>query len=1262
MGRFAAQLPTGASSSPTAGAEEIVDPFATNDLATREPQPRRLGCYRLFRQLGSGGMGVVYEAERDGATQRVALKTLRADGGASLTRFKQEFRVLAEIAHPNLVRLGELIITEPEPFFTMELIAGQPFHRYVQAGFDTAEAVPSLPFQPGRLRHAFGQLASGLNALHQAGFLHRDLKPTNVLVTDQGRTVILDFGLAVEMEGEVFRNSLHEFAGTPFYMAPEQAAGQSVTAAADWYSVGVMLFEALTGQLPFQSRTLEALQEEKRSTLRQPRELVPEVPEDLNLLCHQMLSPDPAARPSGAEILTRIGGETSRARSDSVWVGRHEQLQALAAAWQAAHSGTPQVVLISGRSGMGKTALVDHFLSGLRQQQQVVVLRGRCYENETVAYQGFDSAIDALSRYLQRLPTEKVERILPLETDALCQIFPVLSEIPAVAASRMRSRGHNDPLERRRRGRGALRELLCRLARWENLILFIDDLQWGGDDTAALFRELFNREEAPVAMAVGTFRSEEADTSRCLAQIRRAKLPLAEQQWLTQQLELQVDRLDDQEAQQLASELLRRAGIDDPELGQRIANEAEGDPLFIRVLARNIQDDAASAATTRWTLGKVLWKQISTLPGQERRAVEILATAGRPVDVSTLGQVARFEDDAPTVVRSLRVHRFIRQLSDPRDVEMYHDKIRETVVAHLSASRLQQYCLALATAIEQRAGTRDSEFLADLYRRAGERLRAGACYAEAADAAAEALAFSRAAQMYGWAIELLQPSGQRERELRTRYGDALANASRAADAAQQYLAAAELADDDQRTDLYQRAAHRLLTSGHIEAGVNALVTALQTVQLSWPHSTSTAVAGLLLRNSLLRMRGFRPNPRPRQLDRHRRLRLDACWSAAAGLSIVDPVRGAYFVAENLRLALDSGDPFYVSRALAAYIGHAAIGGSRSRGAVQRVLAVTRRIARHHDHPYLAGMLLIARGIAALLRGHWSRTLRCCDRAVRYLHDQRCHGVTWELDTARTFALWAIQYQGNMTELARRQPELLQFAKETDDLFASLNFGTQVMTHVQLAAGRDEEALYRLEEDRKLLSDGGFFVQHHNHLLARTYLDIYRGDAAGALRRIENQWSNYRRAFLSQVQQIRIDYLQVYCRAALAAAAAASNDEPTLHLAGKLIGRLRREQVAWGTALAEAFEASRLYQSGQAQQAVRQLAQAASSLDRVQMHLFAQACRHHHSHLAGADSGVGSADDLEPAARWKKLGVSRPDRMAAMLVPGFPSSQEQEHAN
>ena len=530
--------------------------------------------FEIRRRLGAGGFGTVYEAFDRKSNARVALKTLEHRDGSSIYRFKQEFRTLAELTHPNLVQLYELHATEERWFFTMELVHGQDAHAYAQtiprdrsppqrssagslgstlaAPLDPTKAMSEAPssvpppggpradrpFDEAKLRSVFRQLAGALCFLHAAGRLHRDIKPPNVMVAHDGRVVLLDFGLVIDLASEG-DHSVGTTVGTPRYMAPEQLGGDTIGPAADWYAVGVMLYKALTGRLPFEGSGVDLLGKKLTMDPRPPDEWVAGLPEDLSRLCLDLLQRAPAARPSGKEVMERLGRHQDRtpiedarkgepapvagdgAKPGTPFIGRAAQLQQLRAAFDAARAGRTAAALVHGRSGMGKSALLARFFDDLRAAEPgITILGGRCFEQESVPYKALDGLVDALGRRLHTMPEAEVRAILPRDIATLTRLFPALGRVPA-AASAPRRADSADQLTLRRRAFAALRELFARLGDRGPLALFIDDLQWGDADSAALLSDLLRPLDAPVMLVVLAYRSDEDERSECL----RAFLP-----------------------------------------------------------------------------------------------------------------------------------------------------------------------------------------------------------------------------------------------------------------------------------------------------------------------------------------------------------------------------------------------------------------------------------------------------------------------------------------------------------------------------------------------------------------------------------------------------------------------------------------------------------------------------------------------------------------------------------------------------------------
>jgi serine/threonine protein kinase len=211
-----------------------------------------------------------------------------------------------------------------------------------------------------RLRDALIQVVEGLMAVHAAGKLHRDLKPENVLVTKEGRVVLLDFGIVFERKKDI-HETIATIIGTPAYMSPEQCRGQGVTEATDWYALGVMLYEALTGDVPFDGTPMQVIQRKQEHDPLPPSKLVSGVPEDLETLCMKLLNRDAAQRPSGPEVLRalRVGDGSGAERppslppvrtAESTFVGRSAQLMELSIALAQTDEGLPVVTLLHGAS------------------------------------------------------------------------------------------------------------------------------------------------------------------------------------------------------------------------------------------------------------------------------------------------------------------------------------------------------------------------------------------------------------------------------------------------------------------------------------------------------------------------------------------------------------------------------------------------------------------------------------------------------------------------------------------------------------------------------------------------------------------------------------------------------------------------------------------------------------------------------------------------------------------------------------------------
>ncbi len=258
------------------------------------------GRYEVLERIGEGGMAAIYRVMDIQLGEEAALKLLAADvGGETLRRFRDEVRLARRVTHPNVVRTHDIGEHRGRPFLTMELVRGESLA-------DLLAREGALP--PKRAATIAAQIAAGLAASHEAGVLHRDLKPSNVMITGRGRVVLTDFGIARALDLGAAPVE-EDVDGTPLYMSPEQVSGLPEDPRSEVYTLGIILFEMLTGVPPFTTSSYAATAAERlRSTPPDPRRLAP-VPDPLATLTMACMAGEPSERPrTAAEAEARLEG------------------------------------------------------------------------------------------------------------------------------------------------------------------------------------------------------------------------------------------------------------------------------------------------------------------------------------------------------------------------------------------------------------------------------------------------------------------------------------------------------------------------------------------------------------------------------------------------------------------------------------------------------------------------------------------------------------------------------------------------------------------------------------------------------------------------------------------------------------------------------------------------------------------------------------------------------------------------------------------
>jgi serine/threonine protein kinase len=1235
--------------------------------------------YAVLGVLGRGGMGVVYEALDRQRQERVALKTLLNFDPAGLYRFKQEFRTLADVSHPNLVHLYELVAGEgDEVFFTMELVEGTDFLDHVRSEGVARSVRPEtaivtsipedrlksgqrpspspardapLPNGPpsdlDRLRPALRQLVEGVRVLHRAGKLHRDLKPSNVRVTPEGRVVILDFGVATEL-GQLHDGSSDEdgIVGTATYMAPEQASGDPPVAASDWYSVGAMLYEALVGRPPFTGSAIEVLTAKTAITPPSPAECVPGIPEDLNDLCMALLAPEPEARPTAGEIARRLGGSPSDraaplAQQDAeapLLVGREPHLRALWSAFAATVAGQAMTVRVRGLSGLGKSAVVHHFLDELERRGEALVLRGRAYERESVPYKAVDTVVDALSRHLlDRQKDEGGALELPPDTWTLAHLFPVLRRLPGLDGASQAPTG--DPGMVRKRAFGVLRDLFGALTKQRRVVVFIDDVQWGDADSAALLVELMRPPDAPPVLIVTTHRSGEEDKSPFLADMKARWPEDAEVR------DLEVGPLEFEDARRLA---LARIGSDDPlaqEAALGIAREAAGNPFLVEELARGVSA-FHRVARPSLTLDDLVGERAARLPEEARRLLEVVAISGRPMPVAIVGAASGNENTAGQLVALLRAHRFVRAgLRDGREmVETIHDRIRETVVSRLPLAAAREHHAGLARVLEA-APDSNPEAIALHLLGAGDHERAAHYARGAAEQAIAKMAFAQAARLYEVILETLPSSSPEARALRRRMAEACEWAGHAEKAARAYLAAAEGAPPLERVDLERAAAHQLTAAGRIDESAAVFHRVLAAVGRAVPRSVFVTMVWVFIYRWVSAFFVARSKPEPRELAPEERVRLDALYWAQRGLTLVDPIPALYVKARFLIDAFRSRHPRYIVLAAAAEASTLASVGAPVSQRERTLFEVARRLSEENNDREGIAIYHITYGVGLYLRGKWRQSVERVDAATARLAAAR----RWPANGS-VYAVYALTAQGDLREVRERTVRLLADADHRGDLYTSVNLRASHPVQAWLAADDVESARRHVREAMAQWSKTRFLVQHWQAMLSESEACLYLGDGAGAWKRVQADAKILRRSHLMHFGLVAIYTYYLRGRAALASLDTLPDDEQAARLAHAVRAEtdLVRAEIDWAQPLAAIIASGIARARGDRAGAERSLRRAIELAEAADMALHAAAARYELGSLLGSEAGATLMDEAKEA--MKARGVRVPEKFARILVP------------
>ena len=1254
------------------------------------------GRFDIVSRLGAGGMGEVFKAWDNQSGTLLALKRLPILTPSALYRFKNEFRSLQDFWHPNVVRLGELFEDDGIWFYSMELIDGCNLLTHVGAGRQalarppsTMAVMPTLdagpermgslatqevpasrpgrPQMPGpteqtlhaptppsaprydadRLYPCLSQLASAIDAIHRFGKLHRDIKPANVMVTGNGRVVLLDLGLVTDLVRPSNTTELG-IVGTAHYMAPEQTREyQILTEATDWYSFGVVLYQCLTSALPHRGDAIGVIVAKRECAPEDVRIRAPECPESLADLCMQLLATQPERRPGYRHIAEVLDGymgtgssPSSRAattgmrqqlnpaeqvQADSL-LGRENELSIIATAYREVQEGTtPCIVHVSGPSGMGKSALISHFMRHPSPERPHLALMSRCYEQEFVPFRAFDGIVDTLSSFLLRLPEPDVAALMPRHVSLLLRLFPVLGQVDVFRKS-SREHASAPSQESRHLAFAAMRELMDNLVQHGHApVLWIDDFQSADSDSLALLEHLLRPPGPPKLLLIVSSRRSDLDLS----------------DFACPQRALTIGPLDERASTELAHRLLSHGASISQERVPALVAEAKGHPMFLLELVQFALSQPELEGMHHLLLDHALWKRAQFLDPRALALLQLICLIHVPIGKRVLSRssyLARGQLEGS--LNQLRRLRFVTHLNDGKLVKPFHDRTREAVVAHLPDHEKTELHQRIAGALQ--AEDAEPRLLLFHLEMAGEGERAARMALAVAASCRDSFAYERAAHFYRDALRLWSFQGAERQRILVSLGDTYVAMGRGPDAAEAYREAARVAVTEvDRLECRINVAHQLVTSGHLDRGLTVLRELFQQQGLPYPRTQVAAGLGILWCRVRLRFMKIDAIEYDDRQSADILAKLALYKAATQGLVLIDSVRAAYWVSRALLLALEARH-FDYTLYFMTLEGDFRIAESPHAASTRRFVDTASEMLASVEQPD---------ELELIFASHWAArvflSLEGGDRVqvpelMRTNEQLAARGVApWELAAGRTFLLLMLRRLGSYGQLAQHHETFAEDARQRGDVYMEATM-VGICNIVLLVRDDPDGAQQALDTSSWPLFLHGYHVQHWYRFHALMELHLYRGQPPDS-RIIVEHWPRLQRSFIPQVGFQKADALWLIGRLDLAF----GSDIELPFTVDMAVWRLSRMTDSYAATLAGLLHASRSHRRGHRRASQAGLRAAAAGAKEMDMA----------AHTAVVHVRQGQLDNDRALLRQgldelRGLGVARPARMLALMSPGF----------
>lgn len=782
-----------------------------------------LGYFILTRVIGNGGMGVVHEAIDLRNAVQVAVKVMRRGDPFSIYQFKEEFTWLSKLNHPNLVRLFDTFSENHNRYFSMELVEGKDIRKWFQR--IRAKKRKSDPWQA--LKHVLRQTASAIHFLHEKGVIHCDVKPSNLLITRRKRAVLLDLGLALR-EGAA-RTTVGDLVGTLQYMAPEVIEGGKPTRASDWYSFGILIFETVADCYPPVKLDLDAEEIQDKYTFNQQlfNEQLLTVDPQIASLLRDLLTPNADDRPTGSQILRRLGGfeeDAAPLNSECQIVGRQSEVEKIQAAYEASKESASALV-VHGETGFGKTTIVEDWRN-VHVDESALQVNVECFRQDHTALRLLNSIVQELAEVLVGKEDQYWRESLEQHAETIANEFPQIHQLleEDLVINQTKPAVLNE--ESRQQAIDHLLLWLEEISLRERLLITADNCQWADIESLQILARLVSS-----SMFRGFVLLVEDNSESNLIDILDRSTSRLGDQSLSCDI-VYVGPLDQDDSIAVVNQLaeLSESSVS-PEIAKSIADRSGGSTFILEQLfATYAHFVKESSGTDEEWLSKAPESKVqqgfSQLPSHSETVLQYLAVAGEPVYFYQLEMASRILGPNLQHTLSALTHQgWIRSNTSGFDTSYeISDLVQRVMLESLPVDRLRRRHYRLARTLSSEVPP-PWHRVANHFSEAGYDREAATCYWEAARAAFKRSHFSDALGYIKFANhDEADRTASEQTNVDRLEADCLAATGRTEEAAEAYYKLSQAPDiaADEARPLELLAGEQWIRSGELDVGLRTL--------------------------------------------------------------------------------------------------------------------------------------------------------------------------------------------------------------------------------------------------------------------------------------------------------------------------------------------------------------------------------------------------------------------------------------------------------